>query len=173
MMTHQELEGMAAELATAVECRQRLTVALRQRLLAVAAELAPALREAAGAERDCCDALLEAVRGAPDLFAKPRTRTVHGIRYGWQLGKPSIEIADEAKTIKRIRETVNAAQQELLIRVTERVDRRAVLDLTAADLRRLGIRQLPGEDLPVVSLPKDGVDRLVETLLAEQAEVTA
>lgn len=61
-------------------------------------------------------------------------------------------------------------QATLLVRVTEKVDRRAVLDLSAKDLRALGIRQLPGLDVPLVSLPKDDVDRLIDTLLAETVE---
>jgi hypothetical protein len=171
--THQSLEGMAAELASAVECRRALVSALRRRILDVAEEMAPPLREAAGAERDCRAALIDAVTGAPDLFHKPRTRTAHGIKYGWTTGKPSIEIPDEAKTIRLIREKVDAAQQELLIRVKESVDKRAVLDLTAKDLRMIGVRQIVGEDEPLVSVPKDAVDKLVETLLAESAPVEA
>lgn len=171
--THQILEGMAAELASAVECRRALVGALRRRILEVAEEMAPPLREAAGAERDCRAALLEAVTGAPDLFHKPRTRNAHGIKYGWSVGKPSIEIPDEAKTIRLIREKVDAAQQELLIRTTERVNKRAVLDLTAKDLRLIGVRQIIGQDEPLVSIPKDSVDALVETLLAQSAPVEA
>lgn len=166
-VTHQTLEGMAAELASAVECRRALTAALRRRILEVRDELAPALREATGAERDCKAALLAAVESAPHLFRQPRTRLSHGVKYGWQTGKPSIEIPDETKTIRLIREKVDEAQQALLIRVTEKVDKRAVLDLTAKDLRMLGIRQVEASDTPLVSIPKDEVDRLVDALLAE------
>jgi hypothetical protein len=166
-ITHQTLEGMAAELASAVECRRALTAALRRRLLEVADQMAPPLREAAAAERDYRAALLSAVQDMPELFAKPRTRQAHGIKYGWQTGKPSIEIPDEARTIKLIREKVDPAQAVLLIRVKESVDKKAVLDLTAKDLRLIGIRQVDGTDAPLVSIPKDGVDALVDALLAE------
>lgn len=172
-VTHQTLEGMAAELASAVECRRALTAALRRRLLEVRDELAPALREATASERDCKAALLGAVEIAPHLFRAPRTRQSHGIKYGWQTGKPSIEIPDEAKTIKLIREKVDEAQQALLIRVSEKVDKRAVLDLTAKDLRMLGIRQLDARDTPLVTIPKDEVDRLVDALLAEAEQEDA
>lgn len=169
-LTHQTIEGLAAEYASAVEGRRALTAALRRRLLEVADELAPALREATAAERDCRAALVSAVEAAPELFAKPRTRTVHGVKYGWQTSKPRIEIPDEPRTLRLIREHVDPAQQELLIQVRESVSKTAVLDLEARWLRKLGIVQHGGEDGVVVKPVQDAADKLVSVLLAE-AEV--
>lgn len=170
--THQVLEGMAAEYASAIECRRALEGALRRRLMAVADELAPALREAAGAERDCRDALISAVEDAPHLFGKPRSRTVHGIKYGWQAGKDRIEIPDEPRTIHLIRSRIDPAQQELLISRKESVYKPAVLDLTAKDLRLIGARQIPGDDSVICKPISDSVDALVNTLLADMERVT-
>ena len=168
-LSHPLLEGIAAEYAWAVETRRDLVGRLRQALLEAAAPLLPKLRAATADERDARASLLGAVTAAPNLFAKPRTRNAHGIKYGWALGKPSIAIDDEARTLKLIRTKVPEDQQVLLIRVKETVDRRAVLDLSAKDLRTLGIRQIDGVDAPLVVLPKDDLDRLVDTLLAETA----
>lgn len=168
-ISHGLLEQLAAELAHAVEARRALVGQLRQALMATAAPLLPTLRLATASERDARATLLQAVTDAPALFARPRTRNAHGIKYGWQLGKPSIDIPDEARTVKLIRAQVAAEQALLLIRVTEKVDRRAVLDLSAKDLRRLGIRQVEAQDAPLVALPKDDLDKLVDTLLTETA----
>lgn len=169
MTTHAELEGLAAAYAAAVAQRRERVMELRRRLFDAAADLLPALRAAAAAERDGRETLLSAVTDSPDLFARPRTRNAHGIKYGWQTGKASIDIPDEARTLKLIRTKLPPEQQELLIRVREAVERRAVLDLTAQDLRRLAIIQVPGVDAPLVSLPKDATDKLVDTLIAESA----
>lgn len=166
-ITHQTLEGMAAEYASAVECRRALTDALRRRVLDCVLELAPSLREAAGAERDCAEALRAAVEGAPELFAKPKTRVVHGIKYGWQAGKASIEIPDEAKSIRLIREHADEAQQHLLIRTVESVHKPSVLDLEARWLRKFALIQRPGEDAVVCRPIADGVDKLMSALLAD------
>lgn len=166
-----ELEGLAAEYASAVESRRRLTDALRTRMLAAAAAILPALREATAAERDCRAALAAAVEMTPALFIKPRTRTAHGVKYGWQTGKARIEIADEARTIKLIRKHVEPAQQELLIHTQERVSKPAVLDLEARWLRLLGIVQHGGEERVVVKPIQDAADALVGALLAD-AEVS-
>lgn len=164
---HRLLEGLAAGYCQQVETRRALVVGLRQAVLDAAIPHLPGLRAATAAERDARATLLQAVSDAPALFARPRTRNAHGIKYGWALGKASIAIDDEARTIKLIRSNVPEEQQILLIRVTEKVDRRAVLDLSARDLKRLAIRHVAGEDAPLVSLPKDDLDKLVDTLLAE------
>ena len=171
-MTHEALEGLAQEYASAVLARQQLVTATRNRLAQVAAEMAPALREAIAAERDCRDDLAAAVECAPELFRKPRTRTTHGIRYGWQTGKARIEIPDEAETIRRI-ERLPEAQSVLLLQRKVSVYKPACLDLTAADLRRLGIRQIEGEDQVVVKVMDDAVDKLVDALLADASEEVA
>lgn len=165
--THQELEGLAAEYASAITCREQLTLALRRRLQEIADEMAPALREAIGAERGCKAALLEAVTGAPELFAKPRTRTLHGIKYGWQTGKASIRIADEARTIELIRRLVVPEQHPALIVTKASVYKPGVLDLEEKTQRKLGIVQVPGQDAPLVKPITDAVDKLVDVLLAE------
>lgn len=168
-LSHRLLEELAEDYAQVVETRRRLTGLLRRALMDAAAPLLPGLRTATADERDARATLLQAVSDAPALFARPRTRNAHGIKYGWALGKPSIAIDDEARTLKLIRTKVPEDQQVLLIRVKETVDRRAVLDLSAKDLRTLGIRQIDGVDAPLVVLPKDDLDRLVDTLLAETA----
>lgn len=166
-ITHQILEYMAAEYASAVECRTAIAQAIRRRVLEIAEEMGPSLREAAAAERDCHAALRDAVDGARHLFEKPKTRTNYGIQYGVRASRPSIEVPDEAKSIRLIREKIDPAQHPLLIQVRETVYKPAVLDLEAKYLRMIGIRQVQPDDAVVVKPVADSVDRLVSTLLAE------
>ena len=120
------------------------------------------LAETAAAEDD----LRRLVEGHPECFAKPRTRIFHGIKVGLQKGKGKVEIPDEAKTLRFIREKLPEEQAELLIKVTERVDRRMVADLTAADLKRLGIRLVESGDQVVIKPVDSDLDKLVKALLS-------
>jgi hypothetical protein len=159
---------LAAEYAQAIANRQAMQLALREQMLSVAAGLIGALREATQAESDCQAALLAEVEAHPELFGAPRrSRQVQGIRYGWRAGKDRIEIPDEGKTIALIRKHLPEAQQVLLIQVKESVYKPSVKDLTAADLRRLGIRQVRSPDAPFVTPANDEADRLVLALLDE------
>lgn len=161
----------AVTYAGAVEARRQLAGALRQAALALAVEHGPALRAAVAAEADAHAALLAQVETRPDLYAgKRRSRTVAGVKFGWALGKPAIAMADEADTIRRIEATVPEEQAALLINVTKKVAKAAVLDLTAGDLRRLRIVQVPGEDAPFARPVADDTDKLVAALLAEASQ---
>ena len=171
-ITHETLRGLAEEYGSAVCARQALVAATRTRLAEVAREMAPALREALGAERALREALVDAVGAVPELFDKPRTRTAGVVRYGWQTGKPSIDIPDPQATIRKI-ELLPHGQAELLLRRTVAVHKPGLLDLTVADLRRLGVRQIPGADSVVVKAIKDDTDRLVDALLADTEEAAA
>ena len=171
-MDHAHLTGLAEEYASAVLARQAITQAVRERLADVAREMRPALIEATVAERGTHAALLAAVESAPELFARPKTRTVGAVRYGWKSGRPSLDIPDPARTIAKI-EALPQGQSELLLRRTVSVHKPALLDLTTGDLRRLGVRQIPGADAPFAQPVSDSVDKLVDALLAEAEEVAA
>lgn len=129
-------------------------------------ELRQAVQQAAQAEAEL-KALIEA---APDLFDKPRTRILHGVRVGFMKQRGQVLVADEAATVARIRKLLPAAQAELLIRVRESVHKPAVYDLQASDLKRLGIAVEADTDAVVVKPTDSAVDRLVAALLDAAAE---
>lgn len=146
-----------ADLLNQIDAEQRAIITRRLR------DVRLALADAAAAE----DALRNAIEAAPELFEKPRTRVLHGVKVGYQKGKGKVEIPDEAKTIRYIREKLPTDQAELMIRVTEKVERRAVMDLTAADLKRLGIRIIESGDQIVIKPVDSQVDKLIKALLAD------
>lgn len=96
-----------------------------------------------------------------ELFDKPRTRTVDGIKFGLRKLAGTVEIKDEARTIERIRELLPEEQGELLIRIRESVDRNAVKDLQVRDLKRLGIEIGQDTDVPVVKAVDKDIDKQI------------
>lgn len=128
-------------------------------------EALPGIRERLDAVAQAETDLRAAVEAAPEQFEKPRTRTLHGVRFGYMTAKARIDIPDEADTLRRIRELLPSNQSELLIAISERVDKRAVADLTAADLKRLRIRVESPVDQVVVKPTDNDVEKLIKTLL--------
>jgi hypothetical protein len=127
--------------------------------------IARAVERAALAEAE----LRALVSGAPELFERPRTVVMHGVKVGWMKGKGAIEIADAARTVALIRRHL-PEQAEALIRVTETPHRPALAQLSVADLRRLGCTVIDAGD-EVVIKPMDGeLQKLVDRLLAEAAD---
>lgn len=167
-----DLDLLAADYAHAVESRRALQSAIRRAVLDVTEQHAADLRRVTATEADAHAALLAAVEARPERFERPKSRTVAGIRFGWRDGKASIHVPDEAETLRRIRAKLPPEQVDLLIRVKESLHKPSVLDLTAADLRRLKIEQVPATSQPFAKPVADAADKLVDLLLDEATNRT-
>lgn len=166
-----EIEQLAAEYAAARAVLAGLVTDLQVEIDRITRSSLPGIRSAVGAVADIHDSLQHAIEAVPEKFMKPRTRVFSGVRCGYLTGKPRVEIPDEAETLRRIRAQLPKAQIELLIAVSERVDKRAVADLTAADLKRLRISVVPGTDEVVIKPTDSAVDKLVDALLKDAEHI--
>jgi hypothetical protein len=133
----------------------------------------PEIREAVRNAAESRDRLRAMIEAAPELFDNPRTRVIAGVKLGFRKQKGKVEFDDEGKVIERIRAQLPKDQAELLIRVRESVHKPAVYDLTAGDLKRLGIRITDDCDELVIKPADSEVDKLVAALLDEAGEVRA
>lgn len=165
----QPIDAAAAEYRRARDVLRTLAADAQQAISRVKAAHLPLLRQAL-ADVAIADAALRGAveRSPPTLWARVRTRVVHGVRVGWAKARGRVEWDDEAKVIERIRRHLPAEQAELLIRRRESVHKPAVYDLTAGDLKRLGIRIEDACDQVVVKDTTGDLDRAVEALLAER-----
>jgi len=126
-----------------------------------------ALRDAFNVLAEAQKALFNEVSAHPELFEKPRTITLHGYKIGYQKGKGKIVIADEPRTVALIKKYFEAAVADTLIKVNETVVKNALGNLTATDMKRLGIDITEAAD-EVVLKPVDGaLDKLLERQLEE------
>lgn len=131
----------------------------------------PALRAALAGVAEAESALRDAVQVSPgELWRRSRTRVIHGVKVGWAKARGKVAFDDERKVIDRIRKLLPAEQAALLIRVREAVHKPGVYDLTAGDLRRLGITVEDDCDQVVIRDLASELDRALEALLAEIAE---
>jgi len=130
-----------------------------------------AIKRAVSDTADAQAQLRIALSSAPQLFDKPKTRVFSGVRVGYTKQRGQVVIEDEEAVIRRIRQQLPKDQADLLIRVRESVHKPAVYDLTAGDLKRLGIR-VEDDEVTIMIKPVDGeVDRLVNALLREAEQV--
>lgn len=167
-----DLETLAASFRGARDDLRALATDANSELERIKQTHLPALRRAIAAVAEAESTLRDAVRASsPELWAKARTRTLHGVRIGYQKQRGKVEVVDEARTIARIRELLPADQAALLIRVREAVHKPGVYDLTGGDLKRLGIRISDDTDAVVVKDLASELDRAIEALLTEAAQV--
>lgn len=116
-----------------------------------------------------------AILSVPELFEKPRTITMYGIKVGLQKSKGNLEIDDMDKTIRLIRKHL-PEQAEVLINIKETASKDALMNLSAAELKKIGARITDTTDKLVLKLTDTDTEKLVEALLkkdksfAEQTE---
>lgn len=130
------------------------------------------LRGIKGAAAACAQYQAElraAIEAHPDLFVKPRTVTLHGIKVGYQKGKGRIEWADTAKVVELIRRHLGP-EAAALIKVSETPIREALLTLDLAALKKIGCTVVETGDQIVIKDTADAVDKLVARLLADGEE---
>ena len=166
-----KIEDQARAYAAANAATLRLADDLKAAIAAVCAAHVGKIKTAAADAAVERGALMELLMLAPDLFASPRrSLTVDGVRVGWKKERGKVVITDEAMVIKRIEERLPEDQAELLIRRTAKVHKPGVYDLTAADLKRLGIQIEADSDAPFIKDIEVPIDKLVKGLMDEFAE---
>jgi 2-methylisocitrate lyase-like PEP mutase family enzyme len=118
----------------------------------------------------CADlqAVLQAqIEARPDLFVKPRTMTLHGIKLGFQKGKGKLVIENAAKIVERIRALFSKAKADTLIKVKESPDKTALAKLDVKELKKLGVSIVATGDAVFIEAADTEVDKFVATLLEE------
>lgn len=167
MATMAEIQQLTQEYAEARAFLAGVITELQAELERVKHPVLPVIRKAVGKTGEAHSKLKAALEDSPELFTKPKTQTIDGVRVGYMKQKGKVEISDEEKTIARIRKLLPKDQAELLISVKESVHKPSVADLSAADLKRLGITITADEDAVVIKPVDTEVDKLVDALLKE------
>lgn len=172
-VTPHHIEAKAEAYARDREELASITTALQAVIDEARRRAMPEIREAVRNAAESRDRLRAMIEAAPELFHKPRTRVIAGVKLGYQKQKGKVEFDDEGKVIERIHAQLPKDQAELLIRKRESVHKPAVYDLTAGDLKRLGIRITDDCDEVVIKPTDSEVDKLVAALLDEAGEEEA
>lgn len=170
MATFNEIDTLALGYSTTVEALAGTRGAYEEEAQALRKKYLPRLRKLAETAKERRAALSAAIGDSPALFVKPRTVIFHGLKLGYQKSKGTIEWDSEAAVIARIRKLLPEDQAELLIRVKESVHKPGVYDLTAGDLKRLGIRIEGDGDEVVIKAALGDLDKWLEALLADEGE---
>lgn len=114
-------------------------------------------------------ALIEA---SPDLFLKPRSLTLHGIKLGFAKGKGKIEWDDPDQVVKLIKRHYPDLA-DVLITTTEKPAKEALNNLTAAELKKIGVSVTEGGDAVFIRPADSDVDKMVDALLKGATEEVA
>lgn len=170
MATMIEIDTLAAAYSSSLEALAGVRDVLEDERRALLKKHRPRLVKLAESAKEARAELVVAIADSPENFVKPRTAVLHGLKCGFQKSKVHIVWESESAVIERIKKYLPAAQADLLIRVEESIYKRALDDLVAGDLKRLGISMQGGADEVVVKGALSDLDKWLEALLADEPE---
>ncbi len=155
-----EIEKGAREYADARALLSSLVTQLQEELEAARRVRLPGIKKAVAVAADAKSRLRASIEAAPDLFVKPRTITVAGVKVGYQKSKGKILVDEEGQVIKRIHRWLPDLAEDL-IQTKEKLIKKALEKLSAAQLKKLGVTVEQDGDLIVIR-PVDGdMEKLV------------
>lgn len=106
------------------------------------------------------------------LFAKPKTRVLHGVKVGYAKQPGALEIADEEATLARIKKLFADDEDMLqqLIKTTEKPIKDALGELSGEKLKKLGVTVTNDTEKVVIKPADSEVDKIVDALLKGATE---
>lgn len=146
----------ADELAARIRAAARKALSPRMRLL----QSRLAEKAAAG------EALRDAIASRPDLFARPRTQAVDGVKFGLRKQPGAVTVRNEARAIERLRRLL-PEHAAACINVKESLDRKALRKLAAGELAQIGVRIDSVADEVTISEPASDCAKLMAALIED------
>lgn len=105
-----------------------------------------------------------------DLFVKPRTVIFHGIKVGITKGKGSIDWDDDNRTVSLIEKHL-PDQADVLIKTTKKPLKKALAQLSTAELKKIGCTVEETGDIIVIKPTDSEVDKMVTALIADATAI--
>ncbi len=171
MASLNEIQKLAKEFSDArTDLRDRVEV-LEEGMRALKVKYLPGIRKAVEKAKERQAVRYDAINFTPELFVKPRTMTLFGIRFGIEKQKGKIEWAKEATAgIVKMIKKLFPDSWETYIKVDEKPMKKTLATLPSADLKKLGIQVMETGDAVVIKPVDSEVDKLVDALLNEKKE---
>jgi hypothetical protein len=165
-MALQEIEKLTKEFADCRDVLVERVTNLNDEIERAKRRLMPGIRNAVRALAGHKDALQAAIDGNRELFRRPKTQVIHGVRVGLRKDSISLSWADTDKLVAAIKR-VYPDVADTLIKKTETPLRSNLERMPAGDLKRIGVRVSGGEDTVVIQPTDSEVDKIVAALVKE------
>lgn len=170
IMNLTEIEKRAKEFSDARKTLRDRVEVIDEGIRALKKRYLPGIRSAVDQAKEKQARLSDAIADSPDLFVKPRTMTLFGIKFGIEKQKGKLEWVDKGVVVKLIKKLFPDSW-ETYIKVKEDPMKKTLVTLPSADLKKLGIQVTETGDAVVIKPTDSEVDKLVDALLNEKKEI--
>lgn len=161
-----DLDGLTKEFSSAREVLTGRVRELENLITAIKRRRLPGIKTAVNTVMEKQASLKAAIEESRSLFVRPKTMIMHGIKIGYQKSKGTISWDDGDQVVKLIKKHL-PDQADVLIKTTEKPIKDALLNLSAADLKRIGVTISDDGDQVVIKSTDSEIDKFVDALLKE------
>lgn len=161
-----EIEQLTKEFSTEREKLSERIRSLEDEISAIKRKRLPVIKTTVNAVVEKQDVLKAALEASRNLFVKPKTMILHGVKIGFQKAKGKISWADDDQVVKLIKKHL-PDQADILIKTTEKPIKDALANLPASDLKRIGVTVQETSDQVVIKSTDSEIDKFVDALLKE------
>ncbi len=164
MTTMTEIEIHTKAYADAREALRELVAELEEARRQFVRQNLPKVRRRLERVAELEAALKNAIEAAPHLFIRPRSAVFHGIKVGMEKGAGKLVFQDAQRVVELIEKKL-PDMADVLIITSKAPNRKAIAQLTIAQLKSLGASIEDTGDRVVIRAVAGDVDKLVTALL--------
>lgn len=165
-----ELETAAKEFSAASKILRNIKEELDTEIDAIKAKYSTAFAEASKNAGEAYQMLLTLVESSEELFSDKKSMSINNVKFGYRKKAGTINIDNETFTIDRLRELFpKDADKYLSTKIS--ISKKALNNLTAAELKKVGVNVIQDSSEAFVKLTDDEVQKLIDALVKESAKM--
>lgn len=169
-----EIETKTKAFAAARDVLRERVQALKDEIEAAKRRRLRGIRAAVQATAAAHEDLWQLVDGSRELFVKPKSMVIAGIKVGLQKAQDGLDWDDDAAVVALIEKHLGEDQVKVLVKTTKKPIEAALKELDDADLEKVGVRSTKGGDVVLIK-PVDGevgkmIDAMLKDALVTEAE---
>lgn len=165
-----EIEKLTKDFSEARRALAEKVHDIEDQMNAIKRRYLSALRKLIEAAAERSALLKSAIEESPELFEKPRTFIFHGVKVGMQKQKGELLWDDNDKVVELIKKYFKD-QVDMLIKTVETPLKKPLAQLSAADLKKLGVTVEKDSDVVVIKSTDSEIDKLVSALLKDAEDI--
>lgn len=165
-----ELETAAKEFSAASKILRNIKEELDTEIDAVKAKYSTAFAEASKNAGEAYQMLLTLVEGSEELFSDKKSMSINNVKFGYRKKAGTINIDNETFTIDRLQELFPKDADKYLSKKIS-ISKKALNNLTAAELKKIGVNVIQDSSEAFVKLTDDEVQKLIDALVKESAKM--
>lgn len=137
---------------------------MEAQLQAVRDHFLPMLKRSAALTGQAKDRLSAAIEAHPELFVKPRSVQLHGIKCGYQAVAEKVEPGPN--TVELIEKHFPKAA-EVLIKTEKKPVKAQLKELSRGDRRKVGCTTVPSADIVLIKPTGDAIEKMVDKIIED------